>query len=218
VSEGRTELERWRAAFTARRRVAADGRSCPPAEALWDAAGGRLAPRRNEELLDHVGRCAACSIGWDLARELAPEPPARAARPRRRDASRLLPWAAAAALLVAAATGWGLLRSRQPDLPVVRDDPAAAVRPLVGEDAALPREDFVLRWTEVAGASSYELRVTTGELDPLLHAHDLAEPVHRVDPRLLERVPPGATLYWQVVSRTPGGERRHSPTFVVRVE
>ncbi|MCO4745122.1 MAG: hypothetical protein KC912_10055 [Proteobacteria bacterium] len=49
---------------------------CPPAEAIWEAAHGELAPGSVRSLVDHVSGCSSCAADWAVAVEVQREMPA----------------------------------------------------------------------------------------------------------------------------------------------
>src|SRR5205823_8197948 len=63
-------LAELREAFAA---LAAPAQGCAPAERIFDAATGQLAPDEARTLLAHNLGCADCTAAWRLAREIAAE-------------------------------------------------------------------------------------------------------------------------------------------------
>ncbi|HEV8628857.1 MAG TPA: hypothetical protein VGV61_00970 [Thermoanaerobaculia bacterium] len=203
-------------AFAARpdRQPAAD---CPPAERLWDAVQGRLPAPECEAIVEHIVTCSACAEDWRLALELqreladdAPRPVVASAR------QRWLPVAWAAGLLLALGL---VFRFAVPaPQPVYREAPGATVHSLVPEDRALRRQHFLLRWSSDVPGARYNVLVSREDLEQVTQARGLAAPRFLVPPASLANLPSGSRLLWQVEVLLPGGERRLSPTFFVRLE
>src|SRR5690348_10154673 len=93
----------WRQAWAALAERATPTDACPPAERLWDAAHGELAPDEVATLVDHVAQCALCAEAWEISADLAKEgASAPAARVLTFPNRRVWTWAplAAAAVIV----------------------------------------------------------------------------------------------------------------------
>lgn len=215
---------------------------CPEADELQRFADGELSGEVRRRVESHLDSCSACTeaTAWlrgggaaedgDLAAELPAEVDARNERLvgaitgnaplRRRTSIRRWSGLAAAAVLATVAVGvWQLRDSPTPRRePVYRAADNGTVRSQVPRDRPLPRSDFVLRWSIDGGVSHYDLLVSTDALDPIAEVKGLTEPEHRLDPRLLDGLEPGAKLIWQVEAVRPGGVRVRSDTFVTAVE
>jgi hypothetical protein len=220
VDEGDARL---RAAFRVRPRTAAPGDHVP-AEDLWSAVRGELSADERRAIVDHTASCAECAEAWRLAVEVTPDPipvAAPAARPAWtpfRWPATFAPLAAAAALVAAVGAGVWLSRAPAPaNTPAFRGGDAPVVRSLVGDDDALPREQFVLRWSAGPEGSRYDVRVTTEGLQVVAEAEGLTEPALVVPPTALSSLPAGSRLLWRVEVVAPDGERAASPTFVTRL-
>ena len=75
------------------------------------------------------------------------------------------PLAAAAALAAGLLLAVGVWRTEvAPQAPTYREARHEAIRSLLPAGQALPRQDAVLRWSPLAGAASYDVRVTTEDL------------------------------------------------------
>lgn len=215
--------------------------ACPPPERIWDAVRGEASAEAVREVLDHVARCPDCSEEWRLAAafedkgleeaetetEAAPD---RARSGRTHAGWRVPRWAAAAAVAVlvlgVAAIWWSQPGTDQP-APVYRDDPGApaagTIESRLPEDEPLSREEPVLRWTAAGGegdgdGATYDLLVSTGDLEPVTDATGLTEPEYRISAEALKGLPADTELLWQVEATTPEGRRISSPTFVTRLE
>jgi putative zinc finger protein len=218
---GRSELsdERLRIAFQA---PAADpapaGSTCPSAADLWGALRAELPEDERRAVVDHVAACPSCAEAWRLGMALSPEviPAAATAVPARRAVFGGRPAfasLAAAAAVVLALGGLWLWRAPQPAAPGFRGA-SGAVRSLLEEGEALPREDCRLRWSAGPAGSRYDLRVTTESLQLVATAQGLSEPSYRVPEAALSALPPGSRLLWRVEVVLPDGSREDSPTFV----
>lgn len=221
MSEERLSSERLRAALLRGEiTLAGDDDPCPPAERLVLSARGELPPAEDEPVLLHLARCTACGAAWRISREVG-----RGSAPAPRRAPRTLyrkargPLAAVAALLLAAAglsTLW-LAPSGLP-APVYREQPGAALRSRISEEAPLSRDQFLLRWSAGPEGTTYDVIVMSGEMEPLARGRGLGQPEYRVPPEALSGLDPGARVFWQVVGYLPDGRRIASPTFIARVE
>jgi hypothetical protein len=172
--------------------------------------------------VDHTAACAACAEAWRLAMEVTPDPIPAVAPPRRASVlawpAAFAPLAAAAALVLAVGAGVWLSRAPGPGTTSeYRGGEAGAIRSLIGDDTALGREDFRLRWTAGPAGSRYDVRVTTESLQAVADVEGLAEPEFLVPAAALSAVPPGSRLLWRVERVRPDGEREASRTFVTRL-
>lgn len=217
--------EALRAAWRGRRAGSPPAAGCPPASDLWSAVRGELPAEARRAVVDHTSSCAACAEAWRLAVALTPDPiPVAPEAPRSVLAwlprpGVLAPLAAAAALVVALAAGFGLLTGPRPGrTPEFRGAEVPVIRSLLGEAQALPRGSFRLQWTAAGEGSRYDVQVTTEALEVVASVQGLAEPVHVVPESALLRLPAGARLLWRVEAVLPDGERVASPTFVARLE
>jgi hypothetical protein len=217
------QLTRLRAAF-ATPDPAADLRSCPPAETLWSAVRGELGPQELRELLDHIATCSACAEDWRLAVEVNRQQEAgSAAVPGKVLPGRFGRWrplAASAALAAGLLLAVGVWRTEvAPQAPTYREASHASIHSLLPAGQALPRQDAVLRWSPVAGAASYDVRVTTEDLfTTLAEAKGTTARELRVPADALASLPPGARLLWQVDAVRPDGTRVTSPTFTTSIQ
>jgi hypothetical protein len=207
--------ERLRAAFQARRTEVMPPGGCPPATDLWSALRGELSPESRRALVDHTSSCGACAEAWRLAADVNRDP-ISTQRPWTRT---LAPLAAAAALVLALGSGFWLWRAPGPvEAPGFRGGDAPVIRSLVREDAALPRQNFRLRWSPGPEGSRYDVRVTTDSLQVLAGGPRLAEPSYLVPEGALAPLPKDSKILWRVEAVLPDGERVASPTFVTRLE
>ena len=214
---GSSERERWRGAFAAARDVFGDGSRCPPAERLWASARETLDPADNEELILHLARCPACAEGWRLAREACDAPPApRKGRPLRFRSSML---AAAVAVLLFGAVGLGLRLGWFGEAPsgTYRNPQGWRIVTEIPTGTPVSRDDCVLRWTAGPPGTTYDVRVGTQTLEPVLEVWRLSENEVRIEPSRLRDLPPGTVLLWRVTAHPPDGPPSSSPTFRTRL-
>ena len=191
---------------------------CPPAEQIW-AALQMVQPPADERLrvIDHTIECPVCAEAWRLAMEID-----------KRDSTAVLStpgetrwvpaWAAAAAgLLIAVGALTALPWLRAPDDAGVRDPARNAIRSLLADDASLPRQEFVLRWSGGPEGTRYDLVVTTAALEVIADVRGLERQEYQVPPDRLASIAPGTRLLWRVIARTADGGTLSSPTHGVTV-
>ena len=225
MSESSDDLERrFRAALPDR-----DDPECPTADAYWAAAAGELPFERVRALVDHGATCARCAEAWRIladVRRAAAEARAEVSDPRPLqslvgDAPARFPMRTRTLLPLAlsamAAVGlWVVLRP-----PPVRPPPVergtgngAAVRAESPE--VQPARDAVLRWSEVPGASSYNVTVLTPDLVVVHQAVGVSGREFRLPEAVRQRAA-GSELLWNVDAVMPDGRTVASPTFELRL-
>jgi len=204
-------------------RERAPGEECPSPDTLWASARGELDPAENRRVIDHTGRCPSCAEDWRLARHMGRSLDGRAGggasladeRPRPSWPPR---WLAAAAAVMVAVLGAGILLWQQPGRkPVYRDEPREAIEALVPEDQPLPRDAPTLRWAGPEGAT-YALVVTTMDAEILVNEQRLTESEYTLPQSVVATLAPGAALLWHLKAMLPDGSRARSLTFMVRIE
>lgn len=194
----------------------------PDADHIWSAVRGELSHAEVEELADLAGRSPATAAAWRVAAELSRElDESQKNRVVRMDNRRPVRWAiglaAAAAILIGVAVP--LYNSFAPSSPpVMRAAEEFGIESELAPDEALPREDFILRWTPSGVESVYELVVTDAELRVLHQAAFLEKPNHRVPEETLGGLAEGAEVWWKVDATKADGSRVSSPTFVTTVK
>jgi hypothetical protein len=224
MNQDAQQLARLRAAFIASDGPAPDPQSCPTPETLWSAVRGELAAPQMREVLDHIASCSACAEDWRLAAELNRQEERAATVPGKVIQGRFGQWrplATAAALAACLVAGVGLYRTgeigpRQP--PAYREAQHAGIRSLLPAGQALPRQAAVLRWSPVSGAASYDLQVSTDDLQPVATAKGQTTAEYRLPASALAPLPPGTKLVWQVDAIRPDGTRETSPTFTTPLQ
>jgi hypothetical protein len=183
---------------------------------VWRAVSGEAPSEERREVVARVADDPSWALAWRLAHELwsaSREGTAPAVHHRPHGA--VARWGTLAAGLVLA-LGAGLWLRPAPDAGY-RAEATAAVRPLVAEEATLPRARFVLRWEGPPGAT-FDLRVTSDDLGRVHTATGLKTAEYQVPEEFLRPLPAGARLLWQVDARAPGGRAVSGDTFVVKVE
>ena len=220
MNQDAQELARLRAAFAAPAATAPDPESCPAPEVIWAAVRSELPPRELREVVEHTATCAACAEDWRLAAELERQSSAAAATPApgRVIQGRFGQWRplmAAAALAAGLLVAVGLYRTGDlgPQEPTYREAPGTVVRSVLPDSQVLPRQAAVLRWSPVAGATSYDVRVSTEDLRVLDTVQGQTATEHRIPESALAGLPPGAKLLWQVEAVFPDGSRQSSTTY-----
>jgi hypothetical protein len=196
-----------------------DDQNCPPADDFWAAAAGELPFERVRALVDHGTICVRCAEAWRILADVrraageagaevsAPPPPLRF--PLRT----LLPLALSA---MAAVGVWVVLRP-----PPIRPAPVERgngnVPTLHAESPEVqPARDAVLRWSEVPGASSYNVTVLTPDLVVVHQAVGVSGREFRLPDAVRKRAV-GSSLLWNVDAVMPDGRTVASPTFEVRL-
>jgi hypothetical protein len=209
------EISRLRVAFTTPVPAAWSPGSCPEPDRIWEAVRGELPPEEVREIVDHVAVCASCAEDWRIAVAFEKESQA-VVYPF--PARRFQPWIAAAAAALVMTVG-GVYVRQQTQKPTVTAEyrgEKIEIRSLAGETR--PRQSFALAWTLVEGAESYDLVVTTAELDTVADPKGLTTTQYQVPASALEGLPAAAQLHWRVTAVFPDGERKQSPTFTTALE
>ena len=225
MSESSDDLERrFRAALPDR-----DDPECPTADVYWAAAAGELPFERVRALVDHGATCARCAEAWrilvDVRRaaseagaEASDTPPLRSlvggapARPRLRTWTLLPP-----ALSAVAAVGlWVVLRPAPVRPPPVERGTGSSAAVRAESPELQPARDAVLRWSEVPGASSYNVTVLTPDLVVVHQAVGVSGREFRLPEAVRQRAA-GSELLWNVDAVMPDGRTVASPTFQLRL-
>ena len=206
--------DRLRLAFAELSRLAAPREDCPDSGALFDAATGSVAGERFDATVEHTVGCGACAEAWRLARTLSEE--RKQVDEPLRAASRRFVWLslAAAVVIVAAALPIMLRWSSQTASPEWRRLGQVEIRSLQPEDQPLPRERFVLRWSEPAPGARYWVTVGTERLETLAASGPLDRAEFTVPESALAPLPAGSKLLWRVEARLADGRMVSSPTFI----
>lgn len=224
MSLHRDELESFSRAFAARRQTISPDR-CPAPEQLYEAASGDLDQQQRLHVIDHVTQCAECSEAWRLAMELGVRPegieqptssqPAQVSRDEPPERTRTWKLGIAASLVLSfGLAAYVTLRDASPGYRSGNDSTA----PVSQVAERLPRDRFLLKWSDGPSGSTYAVRLSTENLALLFTQQDLVRPELLVPAAALERTQPGERLLWQVEARLPDGRRISSETFIVTLE
>lgn len=221
MSVERDQSRRLADALRAAGTAARPREDCPAGDQIWAALHLELPAAERERIIDHTIECPSCAEAWRLAMEIDRERSTAvpALVPRYRWMGRTAAWAGAAAAVLVIAVGSLLVRPwlQGPD-PGVRDPATRVVRSLIGDNASLPRQEFLLRWSDGPDGSRYDLAITTAELEVIADVRDLERPEYRVPPDRLANVTPGTRVLWRVVARTPEGATISSATSSVTMQ
>lgn len=213
------DLERLRTAFSAVDAPTSQDRG-DDHDRIWRAVRGELEPNEVAELADRAGRSPETAQAWRLALEMSRRldrstPDLVIPIKRRRPLRRITGLAAAAIVVVGLAAV--LYRAVTPaPAPVYRTVGETEIVSLLAPGAALPRDDFVLRWAAMEDAT-YEIVVTDASLAIVDQAAYLENAEYRIPETALALLAAGAEVWWTVEATTPEGRRVVSPTFVARV-
>lgn len=221
MNQDAQELMRLRAAFTAPAAPASDPASCPAPETIWLAVRGELPPQELRQVVEHTASCAACAEDWRLAAELNRQEAGQATvvQPGKVIAGRFGQWrnmAAAAAIAAGLLVAAGIYRTGDfgPQEPTYREAEHAGMRSLLPEGQAVSRQEAVLRWSPAPGATSYDVQVSTEDLQAVASSQGQTATELRIPASALASLPPGAKLLWQIEAVRADGTRETSPTFV----
>ena len=217
MTEDANNFARLRAAFQAPAGPTPAPETCPAPETIWAGVRGELSPQQMREALDHVASCAACAEDWRLAAEIEREASrAATAAPGKVIVGRFGRFrslAAAAAIAAGLLVAVNVYRDAGPQEPTYRNAEQTDVRSLLPEGTALPRQGAVLRWSPVPGATSYDVQVSTEDLQVVATAQGQTATEYRIPESGLRSLAPGTNLLWQVDAVFPDGTRQSSPTF-----
>lgn len=204
-------------------------------ERIWQALTGELPAAERRDVVAHTATCPACAEAWRLARFMRTEAtgsaPVHHMGRGPEEGSQVVagPWkqylphvlaAVAAALLITVGAGvipgpWGApepIPTGIGETPTMRGDAGEqALASEIEAGAELPREDFRLRWEPASQKGArYKVTVMTEDLETVVTARGLEEPVYRVPPERFEGLDDGTRLLWQVEARLPSGEQETS--------
>jgi len=212
--------EQLREAFGQMGGIAEHGAGCPPPERLVEAGRGALRRGEREQVFLHITRCPACAAAWRATRELAAglEPASEPVAKRRVLSPTWARLAAATILVALVSVGWYVLDPDRKAEPLYRTQENRWLQSALVEGQALGRESFVLRWTAGPQGTFYDVEVLSERLEPLTDRYGVTEPEYRVPVEVLETIPSGARILWQVTARLPDGQRIESQTFLTEVE
>jgi hypothetical protein len=197
-----------------------DSGDCPDPEQVWSAVRGELPPDEFGRLADHAAACPLCALAWQLGEKGSDE----VGRPVVETGHK--PWrawyglAAAAVLVMAAAlvmqfrgTGIGPVSSP----PEYRAPVEESVLSEMPADAVLSKEACTLRWSGPEGAT-FNIQVATTGYEILIQESGLENTEYTLPATVIENIPPGAAILWQVEAVLSDGTTQSSKTFRVTIE
>jgi hypothetical protein len=210
----------WKEAITTLPPEGMDTTDCPDPEQVWSAVRGDLPPDEFGDIADHAATCPLCSLAWQLGEKGSdaigrPEVP-RAGKPWRA-------WyglAAAAVLVMAAAL---VMQFRGAEIGPVTSPPEyrapveETVMSSLPEDAVLSREDCTLRWSGPDGAL-FNIQIASAGYEILYRETGLTGTMFTIPATVIETIPPGGAILWQVEAVLPDGTTQSSKTFQVTLE
>lgn len=229
MSADAAELSRLRRAFNRILPTDRPRSDCPPAERIWEAVRGDLAPQVFRKTIQHVAACPVCTEAWRLAEELETEPaPSREAEVLSQGAAvrrpAWLPLAGVAAAILAAAVGLQMFLSWRTEQGAGADPPPISRGSGDGSislltESPLSRQDPVLLWRGPQGSESYDLQVMDlSAMHLRIDASGLAQPKYELPPEVLAQLSPGAPLWIRIEALNPVGDALDSATFELVVE
>lgn len=216
------ELAKLRRAFASVPQAEPVPAACPPPEQIWGAVRGELPPGEIRQIVEHTATCASCAEDWRLAVALQrPESASIVVHATERFTARqrIRNWGLAAAAALAVAVVGIQWQQQKLDDAAYRGE-GLAIESLVEEGSALPRNQFLLRWSapETPGVT-YDVEVSTEDLRLVASADDLREPQFLVPASALAGLPPGTRLLWKVEAELPqGAELPSEKTFITTVQ
>ena len=212
-----SRAETLRAAFAALSHRARPREDCPEAGTLFEAATGSASQGQFEAMVEHTVGCGSCAESWRLARELTADLVQGAAAGW--SWSSRLTWMSLAAAVILVAVGLPLVLDRpgKIDVPVWRAQDKPEIASLQPEDRLMPRDQFILRWSEPAAGARYTITVGGERLEPIASRDDLLRPEFQVPAAALATLPDGAKILWRVQARLPDGRVVFSPTFIAQL-
>ena len=213
MSDVQREFEKLARAF-AERKGMHDTSACPPAEQLFEAASGGLDREQRLKIVDHVSQCAECTQAWRLAMEVGARPVSSGADSGR---ARISNFAMAASVILAVGLTTYFVRQGPEESSQYRDA-VPRLAPVSRTGDKLSRNSAILRWSPGPDGSTYAVRLTTADLVLVLEKQDITSVELAVPAAVLEKMPSGEQLLWQVEVRLPDGQRIASQTYVVTID
>ena len=207
--EDRRLTESWRECPAA----AATSQDCPDAERIWRAVVLESPVDERRALIAHVATCAQCAENWRIAAGLAAgaRRPSSAAWHRSWGLRRLI--LAAASIIAVVGLGWFALETdSRRDTTVRSTEPS--ISSLVENAGTMPRDRFLLRWTEGPQGTLYDIEVGTTDLKRLARGTALTTSEFLVPESAFADVEPGTPIAWRVEAMLPDGRVIASFTYV----
>lgn len=208
------DIERLRAALAA---STGEPGSTLDAGRIFDALHGEMSAEERQAVVDATVGDAEAAEAWRLAMELSPGPSTAALVPAPASSSTWRWMGLAASVLLAVGLAWQFAPWRTVGEPVYRSTSGRNIASLLPVDTPLSRQSPVLRWTAVDGAR-YLVRVFTADLQPIAEASDLAVAEYPLPAEVVDRLPSGSVVLWQVQADVRGEASIVSPTFTTRLQ
>ena len=190
----------------------------PDPETIWSAVAGELPVDEIERLVEQMAEDSELAADWRIALEIhraqTAEVPGVVLQMHRRWRTYLAAAAASIALLF---LGGLFLFTPDPPETVYRGQENPEIRALIEPGAALPREQFVLRWTSLGDGTTYDLVVSDTNLKILAELRGLTESQVSIASSDLASIPRDGQVRWQVTATDREGTQLRSRTFETRV-
>lgn len=210
----------WKEAITALPPAGLETDDCPDPERIWSAVRGELPRDEFGEVADHAATCPVCALAWQLGEKGSDE----IGRPELPKAGK--PWrawyglAAAAVLVMAAALvmqfrGTGFIP--ETSQPRYRAPVEETVLSQIPEGTALDRDACTLVWSGPETAT-FNIQLATSDYQVLHRETGLTATEFTIPASLIEGMPPGSIILWQIEAVLPDGTRQLSRTFKVTIE
>lgn len=87
------------------------------------------------------------------------------------------------------------------------------IESLVPDAEPLSREQCILRWTSGPDGTTYDVRVTTEDLEPVSRGRGLEKAEFPLSEQSLSVLPSGGRIVWQVTAHLPDGGTSESRSF-----
>ena len=213
-----SDVERLRRSFQALAHSKARACSLEDLDRVWAAVRGGLPAAERRALVERIAGDPAIAEAWRVAHTLRRDDPWELSVELRHSTSVVGRWlATAAAALVAVSVVVLVSRLDRSNGDTLRAPSGTRIESVTPGDAAMPRDEFRLRWSPGPVGSRYQVRVTTDALQVLATVADLTEPEVTIDRAALDGLTPGTRVFWQVEAALPTGERTASETFAARL-
>lgn len=199
-----TDDRRLRERWLERTPVGAPPTGCPDPERIWRAVALESPASERRSLIDHAAVCAHCAETWRLAAGFTDRTSPQAATVRRRAVGWPRLALAAASIVAAVGLGW-LALHREADQEAALRATEPAIRSLLEDGEALPRDRFLLRWTPGPPGTIYDFEVGTTDLKLVSRGVALTAAEYLVPAEALESLAPDTSIAWRVVATLPDG-------------
>jgi len=185
---------------------------------IWDLVEGNLEEKEILEYADMAAEDPELAEAWHLALEIRREREHRKKLiPFRRHFSFRTFIALAAMLLVGVLIP--LLFQKSSDQPLLRGSNSEEIVNLLGDTAALPRDNFILRWRDTSDqAVSCDLLLMRQDLTEIISVQNLNSGEYRVNPEQMKDLDRGENLLWQLKCHRHNGEIHPSRTWSILLD